>query len=178
MQPWLTGIITRSKTADLSPSDWSTGQYGPGTLSTSSFPASIVLSPRVHPATTQVAKILKSSHSWSSVGNLCLCSLGSFLKTVATPRWGRNLSVSLSAPVSHYRSSRFAGLQSREGGMELSGLGKSVGYTGTLSDSRGPPTRLPQPSPGAPSHSQPQNTWMEGSLTESPGSQNFPAGGV
>lgn len=53
MQPWLTGIITRSKTADLSPSDWSTGQYGLGTFSTSSFPASIVLSPCVHPATTQ-----------------------------------------------------------------------------------------------------------------------------
>lgn len=48
MQLWL-----RSKTTDLSPSDGSTGQDGLATLSTSSLPGSIVLSPCVHLGTTQ-----------------------------------------------------------------------------------------------------------------------------
>ena len=88
---------------------------------------------------------------------------------------GRNISVSLSAPVSHYSSSQFVGLLSRDGGMELSGPRKPARWTGTLSDPKDPPTRPLQPSPGVPSLT--ASGPVEGGQPDRGSvSQSFPAG--
>lgn len=85
-------IIARSRTTDVSPSDWSTGQDGLATLPTSSLPGSKPLCPPwYHP------KLPKpSSYQLMGLnGQPLSVQMGPFLKIGTTPLWGRNLSVSL-----------------------------------------------------------------------------------
>ena len=161
MQPWLTGVITRNKTANLSPSDESTGQdaHPLHLLHLLHWALVSTLLP------SKVAKTLMLSHSRSSVDNLCLCSLGSFLKTGETPWWG-GISLCPFQPLPPTI------IQVTVWGFKAGKVAWSSQALGSLQDVQAlsqTPRTLPQGLSSPPQESprwQPQDPWKERSLTE------------